>query len=77
MRTPTISTPCLKCGMEKGHSLAICPTCQLVEAQEEANRLTRQSMPSVSRSGSDVLIDILGGIVGVVFCFYFLYWIAT
>ena len=77
MRTPTISTPCLKCGMEKGHSLGICPTCQLVEAQEEANRLTRQSMPSVSRSGSNILIDMLGGIVGVVFCFYFLYWIAT
>jgi len=77
MRTPTISTPCLRCGMEKGHSLSICPTCQLVEAQQEANRLTRQSMPGEARSGSNIIIDTLGGLVGIVFCFYFIYWIAT
>ena len=89
MNTPTISRPCLKCGMEKGHSLSICPTCQLIEAQEEANRLTKESMSASRPSRSYVTVsntstdwsyaigEVLGGIIALVGFCYFVYWLFT
>ena len=32
---PTISSTCIQCGMEKGHSLLYCPPCTLVNNQKE------------------------------------------
>ena len=63
MTVPTISSPCVGCGMEKGHNILYCPTCTLVQRQEEANKISRGTQ---SNSGSDSgWEEVLGGIVGV------------
>ena len=32
---PSITSTCVECGMEKGHSLLYCPTCTLVKNQQK------------------------------------------
>lgn len=56
MNVPTISTPCNRCGMEKGHALIHCPTCQIVVALEKQNSGVVSNAP---QSGWEVV----GGII--------------
>ena len=76
---PTISTTCIQCGMEKGHSLLYCPPCTLVNNQKEQfEQLQRNAdrqyygPPPPSTWG-----EIIGGIVGIILFFSLLtYWIS-
>ena len=78
---PTISSTCVECGMEKGHSLLYCPTCTLVKNQQE--QFEKLQANSVSRGGgeetstSEAIGEIIGMIIGFVGFFYFLYWLFT
>ena len=34
---------CVRCGMDRGWNLLFCPTCELVQAQRDANDMQRQN----------------------------------
>jgi|TARA_R110000851_G_scaffold18180_3_gene57256 hypothetical protein len=62
-----ISTACVKCGMEKGYSLATCPTCKLIEATERNNN-------SYQSTGDAGLPEFLGVMTAIVFILWLLFW---
>jgi hypothetical protein len=78
---PTITSTCIECGMEKGHSLLYCPTCTLVKNQQEQfEKLQTGSISSVGgseSSTSETIGEIIGMIIGVVGFYYFLVWLCT
>lgn len=62
-----ISTPCVKCGMEKGYSLAYCPTCQLIEA-------TKQNNVNYQNTDDGGLPEFLGAMTVIGFILWWLFW---
>ena len=67
MTVPTISSPCVGCGMEKGHNILYCPTCTLVQRQEEANKIALDNQTQGS-SGPWTISDtweFIGGLIGI------------
>ena len=66
MTTPIgISTPCVRCGMEKGGNLKYCPTCEITNAIRDQNN-------TEDNSGWE---GFLGMVTGLVLVGYFLYWL--
>ena len=63
---PTISSTCIQCGMEKGYSLATCPTCKLIEATERNN--------SYQRDGDAGAPEFLGALTVIVGLIVWLFW---
>ena len=61
-----ISTACVKCGMEKGYSLATCPTCKLIEATERNN--------NYQRDGDAGAPEFLGALTVIVGLIVWLFW---
>lgn len=61
-----ISTACVKCGMEKGYSLATCPTCKLIEATERNN----SRYQSTGDSGLPEFLGAMTAIVGIIWLFW-------
>ena len=68
---PSITSTCVECGMEKGHSLLYCPTCTLVKNQqkqfEEIQR--NQTAGAIATGPSDQdndFIYFLIALVGIV-----------
>jgi hypothetical protein len=64
-----ISTACVKCGMEKGYSLATCPTCKLIEATERNNNNN-----SYQSTGDAGLPEFLGVMTAIGFILWLLFW---
>ncbi len=79
---PTISTTCIQCGMEKGHSLLYCPPCTLVNNQkeqfEQLQRNTNVGNAGSTFGGNDTTWDeSLGTIIGLLLVPSLLtYWIS-
>ena len=80
---PTISTTCIQCGMEKGHSLLYCPPCTLVNNQKEQfEQLQRQKEEiwtggNIPHGRAIPLDETLGTIIGLLLVPSLLvYWIS-
>ena len=75
---PTISSTCIECGMEKGHSLLYCPTCTLVKNQQaQFEKLEqKQSFSGASNStgGGDDIWDVIGGLIAFPLVFGAIAW---
>ena len=66
MTVPTISSPCVGCGMEKGHNILYCPTCTLVQRQEEANKIALGNQVQGDSSWTiDDTWQFIGGLIGI------------
>lgn len=76
---PTISSTCVECGMEKGHSLLYCPTCTLVKNQqkqfEQLQNKTVRTSP-VAHSSEDTQ-SIIGGVFGIILFFATCTWMIS
>jgi len=46
---------CVRCGMDRGWNLLFCPTCELVQAQKDANDMQRQNQPQQDAGWPEVL----------------------
>ena len=80
---PTISTTCIQCGMEKGHSLLYCPPCTLVNNQKEQFEQLQRQKDNVYTGGpmprprAIPLDETLGTIIGLLLVPSLLvYWIS-
>jgi hypothetical protein len=52
----------------------LCPQCMTREAIEESNRIHRTVEPF---NGQNFLIDLLGGICGIAFFIFCIYWLVS
>ena len=75
---PTITSTCVECGMEKGHSLLYCPTCTLVKNQQaQFEKLEQnQSLSGASNfhAGGDNIWDVIGGLIAFPLMFGAIAW---
>lgn len=74
---PTISSTCIECGMEKGHSALYCPTCTLVKNQQaQFEKLEQKQSFGVSSGGGggDNIEDVIGGLIAFPLVFGAIAW---
>lgn len=55
---------CTRCGLDKGWNLLLCPTCELLQAQRDANEMQRQGMPS--QTGLPEILGVLAIPVAII-----------
>ena len=62
---PSITSTCVECGMEKGHSLLYCPTCTLVKNQQKQFEQLQSNQTAGAIDTDNDFIYFLIALVGI------------